>query len=92
MWYVYILKTQNGNYYVGVTNNLSRRLQEHKEGRGGHFTNYNRAINIVYAEKFYVKEQADQREKQLKRWRRAKKEALINGNLEKLRMLSVSRD
>ncbi len=74
---VYILSSNSGCLYVGVTNNLQRRVQEHKAGTGSDFT-AKHAVNIlVYFETFKYIDQAIQREKQLKRWSRSKKLWLI---------------
>jgi len=92
MWHVYILKTQSGKYYTGITDNLERRFNEHSSGKGGHYTKYDRPEEIVYSEEFDEKQRAEKREQQIKRWSRAKKLALIKGDLHQLRKLSVSRD
>lgn len=86
-WCVYILKCFNKAYYTGSTNNLDRRLQEHFSGRGGHYTKTNPPIELLYTEKFQTQKQALQREIQLKGWTRRKKEALISGNLQRLKEL-----
>ena len=92
MWYLYITKNQNGAFYTGVTSNLERRLKEHHKGKGGHYTKHNRPQKLLYKEQFDSKAEAQARESQIKRWGRKKKTALIEGNLEQLRKLSISRD
>ncbi|WP_345123518.1 GIY-YIG nuclease family protein [Hymenobacter antarcticus] len=66
--------------YIGVTNDLSRRLYEHRAGNGdaSKFTGRYQADLLVYFELSPVATQAIAREKQLKGWTRAKKDALIN--------------
>lgn len=91
-WYVYILECQDGAYYTGITDNLERRFSEHMSGKGGVYTERNRPKAIIYLESHDTRELAENREKQIKRWSKAKKKALIHGNLESLRNLSVSRD
>jgi len=86
-WHVYILLCRNGPYYVGVTNDLKRRCQEHAAGRGGHYTKQNWPARLVYAEQFSSRAQAEPRERQLKGWTRAKKAALIAGDLSLLKKL-----
>ena len=86
--YTYILECANGQYYVGSTNDLERRLQEHQEGLGGKFTKAHLPVKLVYTEQFQTVEQAFYRERQLHGWSHEKKEALINGDLEKLKRLS----
>jgi len=92
MWYVYILSTIAGKYYTGFTDNIDRRLKEHQSGKGGHYTKYDRPQEILYYEEFKTKDQAEKRERQIKGWSRTKKVALIAGDHEQLRRLSISRD
>ena len=92
MWYLYITQNANGAFYTGVTNNLEKRLKEHFEGKGGRYTRRNRPERLLYTEQFDSRDKAEEREAQIKRWSRAKKQALINGDLDELRRLSVSRD
>jgi putative endonuclease len=79
--YVYILTNPTRTVlYIGVTNDLTRRLFEHSEGRGNveKFTGKYQADLLIYFEICADAPQAIAREKQLKGWTRAKKEALIN--------------
>lgn len=92
MWLVYILETQSRKFYIGLTDNLQRRYSEHKNGKGGFFTSYDRPQKLVYSERYENRSEAESREKQLKGWSRAKKIALIKGDNSRLRQLSVSRD
>ena len=92
MWHLYILKTETGKFYTGITDNLDRRFQEHRIGKGGHYTKYDRPQACIYSEKFPTRKQAEAREQQIKRWTRAKKLALMEGKIDRLRQLSVSRD
>ncbi len=74
-YFVYILASKrNGTLYTGVTNNLAERVFAHKEGRGSGFTNKYGVNRLVYYEPF---QDAIEREKRLKRWRRQWKIALI---------------
>ena len=80
--YVYILTNPTRTVlYIGVTNDLTRRLFEHSEGRGNveKFTGKYQADLLIYFEICADAPQAIAREKQLKGWTRAKKVALING-------------
>lgn len=92
MWYLYITKNQNGAFYTGVTIDVERRLREHLQGEGGRYTMQNRPKKLLYTEQFDNKVEAEAREGQIKRWSRNKKQALIEGNVEELRRLSISRD
>ncbi len=76
--FIYILTNKNKTtLYIGVTNDLQRRLLEHKEGIGSKFTKRYNVHYLVYFEKFEDITLAIAREKQLKRWSRSKKEKLI---------------
>lgn len=89
---VYILKCSDNSYYIGVTNNIERRFNEHLEGINKTcYTYKRRPLELVYTENYTNFLEAISREKQLKRWSREKKEALISGKLEKLISLSKSR-
>ena len=80
-YYVYILTNVNRNVmYVGVTNNLGKRVAEHRDGRGGAFTRQYRVHTLVYAEEYQQVEEAIAREKQIKGWRRSKKDALVEAS------------
>ncbi len=92
MWHVYMLKCQDGAIYTGVTEDIARRFKEHTQGKGGHYTNYNRPGEVLFEESFGRRLDAEQREQQIKRWSRAKKLALIQGDKERLVSLSKSRD
>ena len=77
-FFVYILASKrNGTLYVGVTNNLARRLSEHKAKLVPGFTRKYQVDQLVYFEVFNSILEARSREHSLKRWRRAWKVALI---------------
>jgi len=86
--YTYILKCANGKYYTGSTVNLEKRLAQHQAGEGANFTRKNLPVKLVYYEEFQQIDQAFYREKQIQGWSRAKKEALIKGEHNKLPGLS----
>ena len=76
--YIYFLTNKNKTtLYIGVTADLQRRIEEHNEGVGSKFTQKYSIKHLVYYEKFDNITDAIQREKQLKRWSRSKKEELI---------------
>jgi putative endonuclease len=66
--------------YIGMTNNLQRRIYEHEQNRGkqGTYAGENYCYILIYHERFFKPEHAIKREKQLKKWSRTKKETLIN--------------
>ena len=77
-YYVYILTSKRrGTIYVGVTNNLAKRVFEHKEGLVEGFTKQHQVKFLVYYEETNNIESAVQREKRLKKWKRAWKIELI---------------
>lgn len=92
MFWVYILQSADGTYYVGQTRNLQERLRKHRLGLGSKHTHDHAAPRLVYAEPREDLIAAVQREAQLKRWSRAKKEALVDGNRDALHDLSRSRE
>jgi putative endonuclease len=78
-YFVCILTNSNRHtvLYIGVTNSLERRASEHSLGLGSAFARQYNAHKLIYFEAYPDPRTAIAREKQLKRWRRAKKEALI---------------
>ena len=79
MYFVYILSNWNDSVlYIGVTSNLPRRLYEHKHHLVDGFTNKYNVEKLVYFEETTDVYAALEREKQLKKWRREKKNALIS--------------
>ncbi len=87
-----MLTCKDGAIYTGITDDINRRFKEHAQGKGGHYTNYNRPKEVLYKEPFKNKLYAERREQQIKRWSRTKKLALISGDKDKLINLSKSRD
>lgn len=92
LFWVYILQSADGTYYVGQSCDLPERLRKHRLGLGSKHTHDHAAPRLVYAEPLNDLIAAVQRERQLKRWSRAKKAALVRGDLTTLRRLSCSRD
>ena len=78
-YYVYILTNWNNSVlYVGVTNNIVRRINEHINGDKYSFATKYKTFKLVYNEEYNNPQDAINREKQLKRWSRSKKNALID--------------
>jgi len=90
-YWVYILKCSDGSYYTGVTNDLERRVFQHNAGSGGSYTKSRRPVKLVFCEVFGNILDAIAAEKQIKGWRRSKKEALIAGDWDKIVELSNMR-
>ncbi|MBL7964893.1 MAG: GIY-YIG nuclease family protein [Flavobacteriales bacterium] len=92
-FYVYILRCVDDSYYIGVTNNVDRRFAEHQDGlNAGSYTHDRRPVELVYVERYSFALEAIAREKQLKRWSRRKKEALIAGDVAKLRFEALAHE
>lgn len=88
MYFVYILRNNQNKLYIGQTTNLSARVGRHNSGQGSRFTKqYSMSFVLVYSEQYETQLKAMQREKQLKGWTRAKKEALIAGDIDLLKEL-----
>ena len=89
-YYVYILTNKNNTVlYVGVTNNLERRIYEHKSGMIEGFTKKYQTHKLIYFEATPNVDSAINREKQLKGWSRKKKEDLINSHNPTWKDLSI---
>ncbi len=89
-WYVYIMTNNSSTLYVGMTNDLQRRVYEHKHKRVPGFTSRYNITQLVYYEVYGRPIHAIEREKQIKRWRREKKIALIRS--ENPRWLDLAAD
>ena len=76
VFWVYILRCSDGSYYVGHTDNLERRVAEHQSGEFGGYTSTRRPVSPIWAQEFPTRHEAFERERQVKNWSRAKKEAL----------------
>ena len=76
-FYVYILSSLSGTLYVGLTDNLKRRIEEHRLGLVDSFTKKYKVNRLVYYEIFRDADVAEGREKQIKKYRREKKIALF---------------
>ena len=87
--FVYILRCSDGSYYVGSTrDSLETRVSEHNHGIYGGYTAGRRPVELAWSQEFDRITDAIAAERRLKGWGRAKKEALIAGDLDLLRSLS----
>ena len=92
IYYVYILKCSDNSYYTGITSNLDKRFLEHQTGKHPEsYTFKRRPLDLVFYAEFSQVAFAIDTEKQLKKWSRVKKEALINGDFESLPNLAKKR-
>ena len=87
MPFVYILRCADNSLYIGETNSLTVRLAKHNDGSASAFTATRRPVTLVYSERYAGREECTARERQIKRWTRAKKEALISQNRQMLKRL-----
>jgi putative endonuclease len=90
--YVYMLRCNDGSYYVGSTrSSLEARIAQHDAGHFGGYTKKRRPVTLVWSQDFDRITAAIAAERQVKGWTRAKKEALIAGNFELLHELAKCR-
>lgn len=80
--YTYILKCSDGTLYTGWTNDLTKRLKAHNDGRGARYTKTRRPVALAYYESFCSKEEAMSREYEIKHLTRKEKEKLIENQKE----------
>ena len=89
--WLYILRLKSGQSYIGSTTDLDRRVEEHYSGQACRTTKLDPPLKLVYSESLPTFSDARKREAQIKRWSRAKKEALVSGDMAKLSKLSKSK-
>jgi putative endonuclease len=77
--YCYILRCADGSFYTGWTNDLARRLRQHRSGNGGRYTRAHRPVALVYFEPQKDKRASRKREAAIKRLPRSKKSELVAG-------------
>ena len=87
-YYGYVLRCSDGSYYVGHTNDLEQRLAAHERGAIEGYTLSRRPVELVFSDQFSTRQEAFHRERQIKGWSRARKEALIKGDWDGLVELS----
>lgn len=93
IYFVYILQCSDNLNYTGVTNNISRRLNEHEAGLNKScFTYKRRPVKLIFCQEFNDIEQAIYFEKKIKKWSSKKKYALANGDFDMLQILSECRN
>jgi predicted GIY-YIG superfamily endonuclease len=91
-WHVYIALLEDGRFYVGMTQvHPNERAHRHQTGWGGSFTRGVRIVRVIWSEQHANGDSARKRERQIKRWSHAKKQALIDGDHPRLKALSRSR-
>jgi predicted GIY-YIG superfamily endonuclease len=88
-FYVYILRCSDGLYYTGQTDDLERRLAEHKRGEYDGFTAGRLPVELMWCEMFPTRMEARDAEYRIKPWSRAKKETLFRSDWAALKRASV---
>ena len=73
MYHIYLLKCKDGSIYTGITTDLSRRLLQHKNGKGAKYTRGKGALKILYSELHETRGLAQKREHEIKKMSRLKK-------------------
>jgi len=79
-FWVYILKCADGSYYTGHTDNLEKRIGEHRSGAFGGYTSTRLPVELFFSQDFSSREEALTSEQQIKGWSRKKKEAMMRGD------------
>ena len=93
IYFVYMLRCSDNTFYVGITSDLERRLNEHNSGKYPSAYTYNRRpLELVWYQDFTEPNQAIYFEKKLKKWSKAKKEALIKGDFDMIETLAECRN
>ena len=87
-YYVFLLRCADGSYYGGQTNNLEHRLATPERGAIEGYTLSRRPVELVFSDQFSTRQEAFHRERQIKGWSGAEKEALIEGDWDGLAELS----
>ncbi len=86
-FYVYILKCNDNSYYIGHTDDIEKRIAEHNSNAYDCYTSTRLPIEVVFVQTFGTRAEALDSERQLKKWSRKKKEALIEQNWSQLSLL-----
>ena len=90
-FWVYMLQCADDSYYVGHTDDIEKRMNEHKSGELGGYTSTHRPVRVVFTEEFPSREEALAAELHIKGWSRKKKQALIRGDCSEVSWLARRR-
>lgn len=91
MFWIYRLRCADGSFYLGHTDDIERRLDEHHAGRCACYTQSRRPLVLAFSQEFSTREEALIAERQIKGWSRAKKQALVDGDWEAINRLGRGR-
>lgn len=87
-FFMYILRCSDGSYYVGHTDDLETRMAQHHSGLGSAHTRRHLPVALVWHQEFETRVEALEMERRVKGWKREKKQALIDGRMDDLKILS----
>ena len=85
-FWIYLLRCGDGSYYTGHTDDLELRMAQHEAGALGEYTRLRKPLRLVYSQELPTRDEAFAAERQVKRWSRRKKEAMIRGDWEALKL------
>jgi len=87
-FWAYMLRCVDDSFYVGHTDDIERRLNQHNDGNYCRYTRSRRPLHLIWSSEFSSREEAKEAERKLKGWSRAKKQALADGDYELLSLLA----
>ncbi|WP_370191033.1 GIY-YIG nuclease family protein [Qipengyuania sp.] len=90
-FYAYILRCNDGSYYTGHTDDLDLRVAQHRTGAHGGYTAKRLPVTLLWSQDFPTRDEAFDAERRIKGWTRAKKEALIAGDWDRISQLARNR-
>ena len=90
-FYAYLLRCNDGSYYAGHTDDLDQRMAQHQSGVLGGYTAKRLPVTLVWSDSFPTRDEAFAAERRIKGWSRAKKEALVAGDWERVSELARNR-
>jgi predicted GIY-YIG superfamily endonuclease len=90
-FWTYLLRCADGSYYAGHTDDIDARMVQHQTGALGGYTAQRRPLELVWSDQFMTRDEAFAAERKIKGWSRAKKQALIAGDWDRIRALARNR-
>lgn len=83
LYYIYMLRCKDGSIYTGYTDNIYKRIEKHRKGKGAKYTRGRGPFELVHYESFFTKEEAMQREAAIKKLTKEAKLKLIEEDVKK---------
>lgn len=77
MWFLYLLRLNDGSLYTGITKDIDRRLKQHREGKGSKYVRTRLPLELVHTEEHPDRSSASKREYEVKNWEKWEKERLV---------------